>query len=258
LTVRIPLIAANWKMNKTVEQARAFVTKLRPALQGLRETDVVLAPPATALEALADALRGSAIQLVAQNVYPEEQGAFTGELSPAMLEQVGCAYVIVGHSERRTLFAEDDALINRKVRAVFAHDLVPILCVGESLEQRQAGQTQRVIETQLQENLNGVLPHDAAKLVVAYEPLWAIGTGQTATPEDAQAGCAFVRGVVAEVFSERVAAALRVQYGGSVKPDNARELLHQNDIDGALVGGASLDPDSFAQIALSAQSRAGG
>jgi len=250
--MRIPLIAANWKMHKTIEEAQRFIEKLRPALKGVREVDIAIAPPFTALIAVAQASSGLPIHLAAQNVHPEAKGAFTGEISPVMLRDIGCHYVIVGHSERRTLFAETDALVNLKVKAAFKHDLIPILCVGESLEQQQEGKTETVLETQLRADLQGVPPAGASKLVVAYEPIWAIGTGQTATAQDAQAGCSFIRQVVALLFNENVAQALRVQYGGSVKPDNARDLLSQPDVDGALVGGASLDPNDFAQIVRAA------
>lgn len=250
--MRIPLIAANWKMHKTIEEAQRFVERLRPGLKGIREVDVTIAPPFTALIAVAQASSGLPIHLAAQNVHPQSKGAFTGEISPVMLRDLGCHYVIVGHSERRTLFAESDALVNLKVKAAFKHDLIPILCVGESLEQRQEGKTHGVLESQLRAALQGVSTAHAAKLVVAYEPIWAIGTGQTATPQDAQAGCAFIRQVVASLFNESVAQSLRVQYGGSVKPDNARDLLSQPDVDGALVGGASLDSSDFARIVRAA------
>lgn len=252
MTIRIPLITANWKMHKSIAISQYFVGKLRPSLEGLREIDVVLAPPFTALEAVANATTDSPIHLAAQNMHAAEEGAFTGEVSPLMLKEIGCQYVIVGHSERRTLFGEDDITVNRKVRSAFKHDLIPILCVGETLEQRQANETEAVLQRQLQAAVAGVSRSQAAKLVVAYEPLWAIGTGKTATSADAQAGCAFVRNVISNAFDVDVASALRVQYGGSVKPENARELLHQPDIDGALVGGASLDPLSFSQIVWSA------
>ncbi len=248
--VRIPLIAANWKMHKTTAEARAFVSRFLPAVQGLRECDVVLAPPHTALAAVGDALRGGPVQLAAQNVHPEPQGASTGEVSVELVRELGCRYAPVGHSARRALFGEDDALVQRKLRAVVAAGLAPILCVGESLAQRQAGETEAVLARQLKAGLEGITPEQAAVLVVAYEPIWAIGTGQTATPDDAQAGCAFARGVVEELFGAKAAGALRVQYGGSVKA----ELLAQPDVDGALVGGASLDPASFAGIVRAAVS----
>lgn len=252
MSTRVPLVCANWKMHKTVAQARDFLEKFRPALKGLREVDVALAPPFTALAALAAASQALPLQLAAQNLYPEPQGAFTGEISPLMLRELGCHYVIVGHSERRVHFGESDAFVRRKVRAAFAHGLIPILCVGEREEERAAGQTEAVLSAQVRAALEGLPPAQAAKLVIAYEPVWAIGTGKTATPQDAQAGCAFVRSVVEASFNGDVAASLRVQYGGSVKPDNAAALLAQPDVDGALVGGASLDPHAFAAIVRAA------
>jgi len=249
--IRIPLIVANWKMHKTVAQAQYFIEQLRPYIKGLRNVDVALAPSFTALAALAERLADLPVQLAAQNVHPEPQGAFTGEISPDMLKELGCHYVIVGHSERRALFGEDDATVKLKLKAVFENALIPILCVGESLEQRQAGQTEAVLERQLRGALDGAAAGDIPKLVVAYEPIWAIGTGQTATPEDAQTGCAFVRGVVESLYAG-TAEIVRVQYGGSVKPGNAKTLMSQPDIDGALVGGASLDADDFAAIVQAA------
>lgn len=251
MSVRIPLIAANWKLHKTLAEAHDFLEKFREDLK-LQDVDVVIAPSFLCLHSMAVALQASPIHLAAQNVYFEEKGAFTGEVSPAMLHDAGCHYVIIGHSERRAIFGEDDQLINQKVRAAFKSNLIPILCIGESLEQRQNGETEAVLERQLRANLEGVVPNQAAKLVVAYEPIWAIGTGQTASSDDAQAGCAFVRKVVEDIFNSDIAKSVRVQYGGSVKPDNARELLSQPDIDGALVGGASLEPDSFKAIMLAA------
>lgn len=249
--MRVPLIVANWKMHKTVAQARYFVEQFRPFAKGLRNVDVALAPPFTALAAVAEGLVGLPVQLAAQNVYPKPCGAFTGEIAPDMLKELGCHYVIVGHSERRALFGENDAVVNLKLKAVFDNALIPILCVGESLEQRQAGQTEVVLERQLRGALDGIASADIPKLVVAYEPIWAIGTGQTATPEDAQAGCAFVRGVVQALYGE-AAKSVRVQYGGSVKPGNAKTLMSQPDIDGALVGGASLEAEEFAAIVQAA------
>lgn len=249
--IRIPLIVANWKMYKTVAQARYFIEQFRPYTKGMRNVNVALAPPFTALAAVAEGLVDLPLQLAAQNVHPEPFGAFTGEISPDMLKELGCHYVIVGHSERRALFGENDATVNLKLKAVLDNALIPILCVGESLEQRQAGQTQAVVEGQLRGALEGVAAGDIPKFVVAYEPIWAIGTGQTATPEDAQAGCAFVRGVVGSLYGQ-AAEIVRVQYGGSVKPSNAKTLMSQPDIDGALVGGASLEADDFAAIVQAA------
>jgi triosephosphate isomerase len=245
---RIPLIAANWKMHKTVEESLQFIEAFRPMAKTAGEVDIVIAPPFTALYAIAQVLSDSPIQLAGQNLYHEAQGAFTGEISPAMLQELHCFYVIVGHSERRSMFGDDDEVVNRKLKVVFDNNMIPILCVGETLEQREAGDTNAVLERQLRAALTGVVPHQAAKLVVAYEPVWAIGTGKTASSDDAQSGCAFVRSVIDDVFNGDVSNSLRVQYGGSVKPDNTRDLMSQPDIDGALVGGASLDSESFSGI----------
>jgi triosephosphate isomerase len=249
---RTPFFAANWKMNKTVAEAEAFAAAFLPAVSGLAGVEVALAPPATALHALGRALAGSAVALAAQNVHAEPSGAFTGELSVGMLAEVGCRYGIVGHSERRTLFGERDAEVAAKARALLAGGLRPIVCLGESLEEREAGRTLAVCEAQLDGSLAGLEAADAARLTLAYEPIWAIGTGRTATPEIAQEVHGFVRGWLAGRFGAPAAEGIRIQYGGSVKPDNVAALLAQPDIDGGLVGGASLDPESFASICRSA------
>jgi triosephosphate isomerase len=246
--VRTPFIAANWKMHKTIADARAFAEKLAPRARELAGVEVAIAPPFTALAALRDALAGTDIALAAQNAHFEAQGAFTGEVSVGMLADVGCRYVILGHSERRALFGESDALIARKLAAVQAAGLRPILCVGESLAEREANRTFEVVGAQLAGSLASADAARAAELVVAYEPVWAIGTGKTATPAMAQEAHAFVRARLAERFGAAAAQAIRIQYGGSVKPENAVELMAQPDIDGALVGGASLDPESFSAI----------
>jgi triosephosphate isomerase len=245
--VRRPLMAANWKMHKTVGEAVAFAKAFVPRVADAAGVDVAIAPPYTALSALGGALGGSAIELAAQNVHPEEQGAFTGEIAPGMLRELGCAYTIVGHSERRTLFGETSAFVARKAAALLRHGIRPIVCVGESLEEREAGRTDDVIERQLRESLEGLPAERATELVIAYEPIWAIGTGRTATPAMAQEVHARVRAALRGRFGP-AADDIRIQYGGSVKPDNVRELMEQPDIDGALVGGASLDPESFARI----------
>ena len=244
--MRTPLIAANWKMHKTLAQAREFGEALRAAdLPG--GVEVAVAPPFTALAALGEALRGSPVALAAQNVHPRADGAFTGEVAPGMLADLGCRYAIVGHSERRALFGESDAFVAEKVAALQAAGLRPILCVGETLEQREAGRAFDVLRSQLEGSLAGAGASAAAGLVVAYEPVWAIGTGRTATPETAQAAHAFVREWARERFGP-AADGIRLLYGGSVKPDNAAELMARPDIDGGLVGGASLDPASFCAI----------
>jgi len=248
---RTPLLAANWKMNKTVAEARAFARAFLPQVADLEGVEIALAPPATALHALGEALAGSAVALAAQNVHPEPAGAFTGELSTAMLREVGCRYAIVGHSERRSLFGERDADVAAKARALLAAGLRPIVCLGETLEQREADHTLAVCEAQLDGSLAGVETGQLGHLVLAYEPIWAIGTGRTATPEIAQEVHGFIRGWLGGRFGD-AGQTVRIQYGGSMKPENAAELLAQPDIDGGLVGGASLDPETFARVCRSA------
>lgn len=243
---RRAILAANWKMQKTVGEALAFAEGFLPLVKDAA-ADVVLAPPATALHALGQALSGSNVALAAQNVNPEPKGAFTGELSTEMLADVGCSYAIVGHSERRTLFGETDAFVAAKAEALLARDILPIVCCGESLEQREANETFSFVGGQVRQSLARIDKSRAAEIVVAYEPIWAIGTGKTATPEMAQEVHAMIRGVLGELFGAD-GEAIRIQYGGSVKPDNVAELMSQADIDGALVGGASLEPESFSQI----------
>jgi triosephosphate isomerase len=245
--VRTPLVAANWKMHKTVAESVAFAEAVVPKLAGLRDVEAAVAPPFTALAALRDAFAGTAVSLAAQNAHFEKHGAFTGEISVSMLAELGVRYVILGHSERRQLFGESDELIAKKLAAVQAAGLRPILCVGELLAERESGRTFDVLARQLAGSLASAEAARAAELVVAYEPVWAIGTGRTATPALAQEAHAFVRARLADRFGAD-ASRIRIQYGGSVKPDNAAELLAQPDIDGALVGGASLDPESFSAI----------
>jgi len=249
---RTPFLAANWKMNKTVGEARAFAADFLPRVAGLAGVEVALAPPATALHALGEALAGSEVALAAQNVNAEASGAFTGEVSAGMLADVGCRYVIVGHSERRSLYGERDADVAAKARALLEAGLRPIVCLGETLEEREAQRTLDVCRAQLEGSLAGVAAERASELVLAYEPVWAIGTGRTATPEMAQEVHGFLRGWLRGHFGEAAAEAVRIQYGGSMKPDNAADLLAQPDIDGGLVGGASLDPGSFAMVCRSA------
>jgi triosephosphate isomerase (TIM) len=244
-STRTPYIAANWKMHKTVAEAGRFVDALLPRIAATR-SDVVICPSFLALSEVVERSRGSAVRVAAQNMHEAGSGAFTGEVSAEMLVEADVEAVVLGHSERRRLFCETDEALARKVPAALAAGLEPILCVGESEEARDAGQTEAVLERQLQADLAEVSSADLARVVVAYEPIWAIGTGRTATPEQAQEAVAFIRGVL----RERGAAAeeARILYGGSVKPANAAELLAQPDIDGALVGGASLDPEDFAAI----------
>jgi triosephosphate isomerase len=245
--MRQPILAANWKMQKTTAEAEAFVNAFLPLVADASGVDVVIAPPFTALERVAAALRGSGVALAAQNVNAEEEGAFTGEIAPRMLTDLGCGYAIVGHSERRTLYGETNQGVAAKAAALLAHDVRPIVCVGESLEEREAERTLAVISSQIEESLASIPPERAAEVVVAYEPIWAIGTGRTATPEMAQEVHAMIRQRLCDRFGG-AGDRIRIQYGGSVKPDNVRDLMRQADIDGALVGGASLEPESFSKI----------
>jgi triosephosphate isomerase len=245
--MRRPVIAANWKMYKTVREADAFVDAFLPRVADAPDVEIVIAPPFPALAAVGRRLAGSRVALAAQNVNPEQQGAFTGEVSPPMLAELGCAFCIVGHSERRTLYGESDEFVARKAAALLEHGIRPIVCVGETLAQREQGRSEAVVQAQLSASLASVPAERAAELVVAYEPIWAIGTGKTATPELAQQIHALIRRALGERFGA-AGGQIRIQYGGSVKPDNAASLLGQKDIDGALVGGASLEPESFAQI----------
>jgi triosephosphate isomerase (TIM) len=243
---RTPYIAANWKMHKTVAEAVAFVDALLPRIAATQH-DVVICPPFTALGAVVERRYGTAVRVAAQNMHEEESGACTGEISPPMLVELDVDAVLLGHSERRQLFGETDEALARKVPAALAAGLEPILCVGESEEARDAGQTEAVLEGQLHADLAGVGSTDLAGVVIAYEPIWAIGTGRTATPDQAQEAIALIRARI-ESRSAEAAAAVRILYGGSVKPANASELITQPDVDGALVGGASLDPGDFAAI----------
>jgi triosephosphate isomerase len=244
---RTPLVAANWKMNKTRVEAAAFLDGFLPASAGLEGVDVAICPPFTALATVVERCAGSAVVVAAQNVHFEDSGAFTGEVSPPMLVEVGAWGAIVGHSERRHVFGETDEDISRKVPAVLAAGLVPILCVGETETERDGGRAEEVLRRQLDADLAGVVADRLAEIVIAYEPVWAIGTGRTATVDQASEAIAFARSVAAEL-DEGAADRVRILYGGSVKPENAAELLGAEGIDGALVGGASLDPGQFLQI----------
>ncbi|MEN8183031.1 MAG: triose-phosphate isomerase [Myxococcota bacterium] len=245
--MREPILAANWKMHRTVSEVSDFAEAFLPRVEGVQGREVVVAPPFPLLEALARALEGSGVSWAAQNVHPEAQGAFTGEVSAGMLADLGCGYAIVGHSERRALFGESSEFVSCKAEALLAHEIRPIVCVGETLDDREAGRTFDLVGVQLEESLSRIPDAAAAGIVVAYEPVWAIGTGRTATPEMAQEVHAFIRTRLVERFGAN-GDAIRIQYGGSVKPDNVGSLMAQPDIDGALVGGASLDPESFAKI----------
>ncbi len=246
--MRTYYMAGNWKMHKTVAESVALANELKQALAGAKDK-VMVAPPFTALAAVGQAIKGSSIVLGAQNMGPDTQGAHTGEVSPLMLKELGVRAVILGHSERRHSYFETDELINRKVLLAIEQGLDPILCVGETLAEREAGRLEAVVGTQVREGLKGVARGDLPKVTIAYEPVWAIGTGKTATPDDADAVHAFIRSVVATMYDGDAAKALCIQYGGSVKPDNVVELMAKPNIDGALVGGASLKAESFVPIA---------
>lgn len=241
-------MAGNWKMYKTVGESVALVERLRDALAGVRDREIVVCPPFTALYPVAAALQGSNVKVGAQNLYPAEEGAYTGEISPNMLLDVGCQYVVLGHSERRQYFLESDQFISEKLQVALMHGLKPILCVGETLEQRGEGRQKTVVGMQVERDLQDI-PTEAMKgVAIAYEPIWAIGTGQTATPQQADEMHASIRANLDELYGDQVALGVCIMYGGSVKPDNVDDLLAQPEVDGALVGGASLDPDSFARI----------
>ena len=248
---RTPLIAGNWKMHKTVEAAEEFIAALLPRVSSVERTEVVICPPFTALQAMVDSTRGSRVAVYAQTMHQAQEGAFTGEVSAAMLTEIGVHGVILGHSERRQMFGETDKALAQKLPAAFAAGLQPILCVGETEEEREAGDTERRLRHQVQEALAKLDPAQLGEVVIAYEPIWAIGTGQVATPEQAQEAIAFVRALVADRSAE-AAPRTRILYGGSVKPENAAELLALPDVDGALVGGASLDAESLAAIVAAA------
>ena len=245
---RTPLVAANWKMHKTITEAIAFTDEFKPLVRAVSEAEVVICPPLMALDALRAALDGTVVQLGAQNMYWETAGAYTGEISPLMLQGL-CRFVIIGHSERRAYFGESDETVNRKLAACIKHGLEPILCVGESLEQREAGETQSFVSGQIEAALQGFNEDQLTNLVIAYEPIWAIGTGKAATPEDAADVInQTIRKALASLYGPAVAEQVRILYGGSVKPDNAASFFTFDGIDGALVGGASLEAGSFASI----------
>jgi triosephosphate isomerase len=242
------VIAGNWKMNKTVAEALALASDLKIELANIKEVDVVICPPFTALESVSKAILESSIRLGAQNMSEHNFGAHTGETCAGMLKEFSVRYVILGHSERRQYQKESDALIAKRALAAHNASLKPIVCVGETLAEREAGQMEKVLETQVRGSLAGLSPDQMLETIIAYEPVWAIGTGKTATTQQAQEAHAFIRGLLVKMFDEAVAKKVRIQYGGSVKPSNARELMSQPDVDGALVGGASLEARSFADI----------
>jgi len=246
--MRTPVIAGNWKLFKTITEATGMVNELKPLVAGAAGVEIVVAPVFTALSRVAEALSGSKVRLAAQDCYWEEEGAFTGEVAPKLLADAGCSHVIIGHSERRQYFAETDETVNKKAKAAIAAGLTAIVCVGETLAEREADRTFAVIETQLKGGLAGFSAAMLAQAIIAYEPVWAIGTGKTASDAQAQEVHAFIRTLLAKLFGQAAAEAMRILYGGSVKPDNVKGLMAQTDIDGALVGGASLKADTFAAI----------
>ncbi|HWP45222.1 MAG TPA: triose-phosphate isomerase [Blastocatellia bacterium] len=254
--MRKPLIAGNWKMYKTIGEALDFIQVLKPVVVAMTHCDIMVAPPFTALKLIADRVEGSNIRVGAQDVAAEPgPGAYTGEVSADMLRDAGASYVIIGHSERRQYYGETDESVNRKLMQSLKAGLIPIVCVGERIEQRDAGLAEKVVAEQLSAGLRNLTVPEASRIIIAYEPVWAIGTGRTATPETAEQMHAFIRGRIREMFGDEVAGQLKILYGGSVKPDNIAALMNEADIDGALVGGASLDADSFARIINYKESR---
>jgi len=246
--MRTPFIAGNWKMYKTVAETVKYVKEFRGLVKDVINVDIVLAPPFTALHAAAESARNSNVGIAAQDLHWEREGAFTGEISAAMIRETGAEYVIIGHSERRTLFGETDAMVNRKLGAAFAGGLTPIVCIGETLDQRERNETFTVLDRQIRDGLDGVTSEQLVQLVIAYEPVWAIGTGRNATPAQAEEAHGHVRKRLQQWFGAQPAELCRVVYGGSVKPENIADLAGQPDVDGALVGGASLDVKAFSQI----------
>jgi triosephosphate isomerase len=247
---RRPLIAGNWKMYKTCSEAVEAAGQLVKLVAMTSDIDVMIAPQFTALAPVSDVVRGSRVSLGAQNLFWETEGAYTGEISPVMLVSVGCEYVIIGHSERRQYFDETDETVNKKIKAAIKNDLVPVLCVGESEKERESKETFSVLDKQVKKGIEGFSSNDLEMLVIAYEPVWAIGTGKTATTDQAQEAHQFLRSVLEKSFGNMLAKSIRILYGGSVKPNNIAELMAMPDIDGALVGGASLDPETFSKIVL--------
>ena len=246
--MRKPIIAGNWKMNKTPDEAKRLVDALIPLVRGAHDVDVVVCPPFVCIPAAAEALKGSNVRLGAQNMHFEASGAYTGEVSADMLTSLGVEYVILGHSERRQYFGETDETVNKRARAALEANITPIICVGETLEQREKGVTDAIVSKQTTAALAGFEPEEAVKVVIAYEPIWAIGTGKTATSEDANATIKIIRDAIASVYGAKIAEEVRIQYGGSMKPKNAKELMAMPEIDGGLIGGASLKSEDFAKV----------
>jgi triosephosphate isomerase len=253
--MRRKMIAGNWKMNKDTLEAIELANGLKRELYKIEDVNIIICPPFTALEEVSEVTYESNIKLGAQNMHWEESGAFTGEIAPPMIKKLGCAYVILGHSERRQYFYETNETVNKKTKAALIHGLTPIVCVGETLSERESGRTFAVIEDHVTNSLSGLTDEEITKIVVAYEPVWAIGTGKTATPEQAQEVHHFIREILKQRYSGTVAQEIIILYGGSVKPGNTKELVRQEDIDGALVGGASLDVKSFSEIVKAASTQ---
>jgi len=246
--MRRPIIAGNWKMNNTVQESIDVAVGLKRKFYTFAEADIVICPPFTALSKVSDEILDSSIMLGSQDIYWEEKGAFTGEIAPGMLKDAGCRYVIVGHSERRHIFGETDEDVNKKLKAALKHGMVPIMCIGEKLEERDNGMMLEVLEKQLTRGLRDIAKDDMVRIIIAYEPVWAIGTGRTATSQQAQEAHKFIREFIGRVYDNEASSKIRIQYGGSVKPENIAQLMAQEDVDGALVGGASLDVNSFTEI----------
>lgn len=246
--MRTPVIGGNWKMYKVRGEATKTVVELRDQIEDVKDVEIVVFPPFTLLETVGEILQGSKVGLGAQNMFWKEEGAYTGEISPRMLVDLGCQYVILGHSERRSYFTESNEMVNKKLQAALKFNLTPLICVGEKLEERKKGRAKEVVETQIRESLLGIEASEGKKVIVAYEPVWAIGTGETATPEQAEEMHSYIREILEEIWDASVANLIRIQYGGSVKPENIKELMTKKNIDGALVGGASLDSASFTRI----------
>ncbi|WP_454053297.1 triose-phosphate isomerase [Clostridium sp. Marseille-Q7071] len=245
--MRKAIIAGNWKMHKTVSEATALVEELKPLVKGAT-CDVVVCPTSICLPAVVEAVKGTNIKVGAQNMHFEESGAFTGEISPIMLKDLGVEYVIIGHSERRQYFNETDETVNKKLKSAFNHGLVPILCIGESLEEREANITEEILAKQVKLDLNGITSENVKEMIIAYEPIWAIGTGKTATADDANETIGFIRKVIEKLYGSEVSEAVRIQYGGSVKPSTIKEQMGKEHIDGGLIGGASLKAQDFSAI----------
>ncbi len=251
--LRKRIIAGNWKMNKSVAESKDLASDIKRELAECRDVDVVLCPPFTSLSTVGEVIEATAIKFGAQNMHWEANGAYTGEISASMLRSIYCHYVILGHSERRSYFGETDEIVNKKTKAALAANLIPIVCVGETLDERKSEQHKTVVKTQLEGSLAGIEIEDLKRVIVAYEPVWAIGTGEVATPDQAQEMHAFIREVLAGIGDAEVAETVRIQYGGSMKPANAEELLAQPDIDGGLIGGAALEARSFVELVSIAQ-----